>query len=481
MRRVVAGFNGGFQATHGQFGMQANGVLYLPPKAYAATVMEMRDGTTAFGAWPKNPKEASAADVPEEVLSFRQNMTPLVDRNKYNPWGRAWWGGVPPGWHDAVHTTRSGICMTKEGFVAYFWGNEIGPEPLGRAMLVARCAFGIHLDMNPGLAGFEFYNVQPAATFQPLGRPLQSDWEYEGTFKDMPEFKFRSRRMIKSMGHILFPRYVQRDARDFFYLTARSVLPGPALDKDSSWRVKGLPQHGFPYAIAITSVELPNKKRVRVMRLDPRTVRVDATPESGAGAAPSADEKVVATFGRPRSTREAGAPKPPEKGDRKLFLGGHVFSIAKNASPGSVAIAEIAAHPIDARAAAGISDEDGMLQWIELMPEDRPDAQTGEEMMKLLEHIGCSARGLVTSDVRAYPGGAMDTGAEPSAPHSTIRIASLEPDTIRSISSSAWVSSAGLTTKSPSSLPIRTAPTKACTGTGEIASAAEAAFIARMS
>ena len=39
----------------------------------------------------------------------------------------------------------------------------------------------------------------------------------------------------------------------------------------------------------------------------------------------------------------------------------------------------------------------------------------------------------------------------------------------------------GLTTKSPSSLPIRTAPTCLATGTGEIASAAEAPFIARMS
>jgi hypothetical protein len=38
-----------------------------------------------------------------------------------------------------------------------------------------------------------------------------------------------------------------------------------------------------------------------------------------------------------------------------------------------------------------------------------------------------------------------------------------------------------LTTKSPSSLPIRTAPTWAATGIGEIASAAEAPFIARMS
>ena len=50
----------------------------------------------------------------------------------------------------------------------------------------------------------------------------------------------------------------------------------------------------------------------------------------------------------------------------------------------------------------------------------------------------------------------------PLAPHSTIRIASLEPETIRSISSSSSVSSSGLTTKSPSSLPIRTAPT--CVG-----------------
>ena len=249
IRHVVAGFNGGFQATHGEFGMQANGVLYLPPKPYGATVMELRDGTTAFGAWP------NAAEVPDEVLSFRQNMTPLVQNDKYNPWGRAWWGGVPPGWHDAVHTTRSGVCLTKENFVAYFWGNDIGPEPLGRAMLVARCAFGIHLDMNPGLAGFEFYNVQTAANFAPLGRPLQPDWEYEGGFKDLPDFKFRARRMVKSMGHMLFPRYIHRDARDFFYLTARTVLPGTPITgggaaeaaadgEGGSFRVKGLPQHG---------------------------------------------------------------------------------------------------------------------------------------------------------------------------------------------------------------------------------------------
>ena len=86
MRRVVAGFNGGFQAVHGEFGMQADGVLYLPPKPYAATVLELRDGSTGFGSWPEK------SDVPDEVLSYRQNLTALIDHGEFNPWKRDWWG-----------------------------------------------------------------------------------------------------------------------------------------------------------------------------------------------------------------------------------------------------------------------------------------------------------------------------------------------------------------------------------------------------
>ena len=447
IRHVVAGFNGGFQATHGEFGMQANGVLYLPPKPYGATVMELRDGTTAFGAWPRE------TDVPDEVLSFRQNMTALVQKDKFNPWGRAWWGGVPPGWHDAIHTTRSGVCLTKENFVAYFWGNDIGPEPLGRAMLVARCAFGIHLDMNPGLAGFEFYNVQTTSSFQPLGRPLQPDWEYEGGFKDLPDFRFRARRMVKSMGHMLFPRYIHRDARDFFYLTARTVLPGapiagtgepgsPMDGEGGNWRVKGLPQHGYPYAVAITSVRLgpeATDKRARVLRIDPRTVM-------GATGAPAAGSEIVATFGKARvvappptpgdKKRPAGGRSPAagtnESGDagagaRRLWIGGHVFGIDRGVPTTGVAIADVVAIDApgasEARSAVGIADEDGMLQWVELLPEDKADATTADRMLKLLDRLGCSSRGLVTGDVRAFLGGSLDIGGQAaSAPSATVRL-----------------------------------------------------------
>jgi hypothetical protein len=413
LRHVVGGFNGGFQATHGEFGMQVNGVLYLPPKPFGATVMELRDGTTAFGAWPKE------SPVPDDVLSFRQNMTFMVQNDKYNPWGRPWWGGVPPGWHDAIHTTRSGLCLTKEGFVAYLFGHDIGPEPLGRAMLAARCQVGIHLDMNPGLAGFEFYNMQTAATWKPLGRPLQPDWEYEGTMKDMPDFKFRARRMTKSMGHILFPRYIQRDGRDFFYLTTRMVLPGAPLDPnpDDAWRVKGLPQHGFPYASAIASVPLGREgRRARVLRLDPHVLRP---------AAPSEEDKaLVCVFGKSRA--KAKDATSDDGGDKKLWLGGHVFTIEKTPAPGSGAIAITSVVPPGApgaslaRAAVGVSDEDGMLQWVELMPDDAPSAEASGAMLDLLAKSGCSARGLVLGDLRAYLGGSLDIGGAPATPAGTV-------------------------------------------------------------
>ncbi|MBX3192431.1 MAG: hypothetical protein KF819_35900 [Labilithrix sp.] len=433
IRHVVAGFNGGFQATHGEFGMQASGVLYLPPKPYGATVMELRDGTTAFGAWP------TSTDVPDEILSFRQNLTPLVQNDKWNPWGRAWWGGVPPGWQDAIHTTRSGLCLTKEKFVAYFWGNDIGAEPLGRAMLAARCAFGIHLDMNPGLAGFEFYNVQPASSFQPLGRPLQTDWEYEGGFKDLPELKYRARRMVKSMGHILFPRYIQRDARDFFYLTARTVLPGapipspsgeaaPAKEgEDGAWRVKGLPQHGYPYAVAITTARA-GERSVRVARIDPRTVH--AASSEGDGADADGKSSVVAAFGRPArpraslgtgndardARRRKEKPSEPDAHDgAKLWLGARVFTIGKQPPPSALAIADVQAAGPESRAAVGISDEDGMLQWVELLPDDKADAASAQHMLELLARLGCSSRALVFGDVRLFLGGSLDIGGQPAA------------------------------------------------------------------
>jgi hypothetical protein len=414
LRRVVAGFNGGFQAVHGEFGMEANGIVYLPPKPYAATILEMRDGSTTMGSWPKN------TDVPDEVLSYRQNLTALVQDDKFNPYGRVWWGGTPKGWADNIHTTRSGTCITKDDFVGYFWGADLSAEVLAAAMLGARCAYGVHLDMNPGLAGFEFYNVQTASSFKALGRPIQADWEYEGMFRELPEFKFRARRMIKGMQQQNFPQYIHRDGRDFFYLTQRPVLPGaelpaPATPKrpdEGQWRVKGLPQHGFPYAMAIASTRPDPTRpdiRVRALRLDPRTVR----PAGSAGT--SAETPTVVSF--------LGGGKPPRSGEVGLWLASGMFTIGaapetKDAVPLAQGVPLATPAAKSARIGVGVHDEDGMVEWIELAPDVRADDTTAKILDKHLESAGCSMRMLVTGEARALLGGTLDIAGDPAAPPS---------------------------------------------------------------
>jgi hypothetical protein len=417
IRRVVAGFNGGFQAIHGEFGMQADGVLYLPPKPYAATVLEMRDGETELGTWPEK------SDVPDDVLSYRQNLTALIDHGEFNPWKREWWGGTPKGWKDNIHTTRTGICLTKENFVGYFYGLDISAEVLAQGMTLARCEYGVHLDMNPGLAGFEFYNVQPAKSWTPLGRKLQDDWEFEGSIKEIPEFNFRARRMIKGMRHMNFPQYIQRDGRDFFYLTQRPVLPGAELpvlgapptppegtheSGEGAWRVKGLPQHGFPYAMAISALHPDTQHpelKVRALRIDPRTVVPAGSPGT------NADTPTVVTFVAPRT---AGG----TKAERRAWFANGVFLVGTNEPAADattlgdgVSIASPAA--ATARAAVGVQDEDGMLDWIELLPETTPSATTAKLMDSVLARAGCSSRMLVTGDSRALLGGTLDLAAQP--------------------------------------------------------------------
>ena len=51
-KRLVGAFNGGFQALHGEFGMMAEGRVYLPPKPWAATVAVFEDGRVGMGSWP---------------------------------------------------------------------------------------------------------------------------------------------------------------------------------------------------------------------------------------------------------------------------------------------------------------------------------------------------------------------------------------------------------------------------------------------
>jgi hypothetical protein len=381
MGRLLGALNGGFQAMHGEFGMMADRVVYLPPKPYAATVAELSDGSTGFGTWPET------GAIPRDMLSFRQNMTPLVVDDAPNPYKRHWWGGVPPGWTQESRTVRSGICFTKEGFVGYFYGASIDPDVLALAMLRARCTYGIHLDMNAGHTGLELYRAAPKGKVPAINHPLDDMWEARGNVPGMDGWEFIGRRMFRLMALMNFPRYIGTEQRDFFYLTLRPTLPGepvpsavtPAEPGEGAWRVQGLEQHGWPPAIATTHVR-PDAARptttVGLIKLDPRLVRAPSPGEAGAGR--------IIEFRTPIAARDMSsalwhsaqfgfqiAREPPEPHATRITFG---YAAAEKQA-------------IGASAALGI-DAQGMLIYARLTDGEQPGSD-GALLRSLLGSLGC--------------------------------------------------------------------------------------------
>jgi hypothetical protein len=284
MNRLVGAFNGGFQATHGEFGMMSSGRVYLPPKPWAATIAVYDNGRVKMGSWLPPPEGVrnyyskwAIDQIPDGMVEYRQNLTSVVEDGTYNPWERWYWGAAPKNAESQTYIDRSGVCLTERGYFAYFWGRSMGPKQLGKAMLAARCVRGMHLDMNLRHTGFEFYNVEPKGEQEPLEKDLTSS-QYEGPVPHTDgEYQVRAREAVKSMAPRRFPRYLRRDPRDFFYLMLKPTLPGPHLQAGASapegagkFSTEGLPHAGWPHAFARTFLGGSEGKRTWLVRIDPR-------------------------------------------------------------------------------------------------------------------------------------------------------------------------------------------------------------------
>lgn len=315
LSRLVGGFNGAFQGLHGEYGVYAEGALLLPPKPYAATIALLADGNAAFGSWPAEQRE-----IPDEVLEFRQNLTALVDGGQYNPWGRNDWGAVLNNPAD-LRTARSGLCLTRDEHVAFFWGADLNPRGLADAMVAARCEYGVHLDMNGTNTGFEFYRVERRGSLPPAGhRVASSGAEAEGDVEDVSGLVFRARRMVRSMPHQV-PRYIRRNPRDFFYLLLRPVLPGapiasvvsPAVSNEGTWHVAGLSQLPFPWPMARTRIrpDVAQPERwVNLVRIDPRRVQLAPADATGTLVARVVNAEVASDAGPLRISMTTGTTGP---------------------------------------------------------------------------------------------------------------------------------------------------------------------------
>jgi hypothetical protein len=193
LSRVVGAFNGAFKTTHGAYGMMVHRRILLPPKSGAATVVVTQDGRVGLGTWPQSTA------IPDDVVSFRQNLEPLVEEGKLTPSGRTQWGFSLPG--TSIMTERSGLCTTGSGQLFYLWGDEVSATTLGRAMILAGCSYGIHLDMNPHHTGFVFANFRSAAS---------RDYDVK---------------LLTPQMEISPDRYIEYSPKDFFYLMLRNPKP----------------------------------------------------------------------------------------------------------------------------------------------------------------------------------------------------------------------------------------------------------------
>ncbi|MSP26568.1 MAG: hypothetical protein EXR75_15755 [Myxococcales bacterium] len=192
---LVAAFNGGFKATHGQYGMLLEGVEFLPPRDYACTFVHGKDGSLTIGTWSELKADKAA------MLYYRQTPPCLVEKGevhaalRYNEYAKGW-GATVSG---ETVIRRSAMGLSEDGGLIYFGiGDALTAQSLARGVKAAGAHAVAELDVNYSYPRFLFY--AKAETDKP---PLVTSAIIAGI-----EFSK--------------DQYVTRPSpRDFFYLTRR--------------------------------------------------------------------------------------------------------------------------------------------------------------------------------------------------------------------------------------------------------------------
>jgi hypothetical protein len=196
--RLLAVFNGGFMARHGNYGMMLDGAVYVPPKDDACAVGIGHDGDIVIASWPAlEPKAAS-------LWAWRQTPPCLVEQGAVNPrlageLASRKWGAAQGGDRDI---RRSALALDPSGrTLIYAFGDWVTATLLAEALHAAGAAHAAELDINWSYTRF-FFMEQTAEGTPRIAESIVPKLEYSP----------------KS--------YTQKPAaRDFFYVLARPQRP----------------------------------------------------------------------------------------------------------------------------------------------------------------------------------------------------------------------------------------------------------------
>lgn len=170
--RLLAGFNGGFKAVHGSYGMMVDGVTILTPIPGMATIAIYKSGEVRIGAWGRD------ITLTPDIVAYRQNCPLLVDAGQINP---AVNNGRFKDWGFTVNnvdaTWRTGIGITQDGnYLIYAVGNSLTVESLARALQQAGGYYAMQLDINGFFDRFVTYApaTSPYARYPLVAKKLFS-------------------------------------------------------------------------------------------------------------------------------------------------------------------------------------------------------------------------------------------------------------------------------------------------------------------
>jgi len=189
-RPLLAAFNGGFKARHGQFGAMVDGTIALPPKAGFATVAIYRDGRVRIGAWGTD----ILADP--DLVAWRQNGPLVILHGHINPHtidSTSHDGGIILNGVTAIW--RSGLRIGADAHTLYYVvGNSLTLSALVRTLATTGATTALQLDINIGMVHFDALQSTPAGL---MSAPL-----------------FDAMKMQRDTCYLI------GDKRDYFYVTA---------------------------------------------------------------------------------------------------------------------------------------------------------------------------------------------------------------------------------------------------------------------
>jgi len=191
---LIAVFNGGFKALHGQYSMMLGGKIFLPPRDIACTVGLYRDGSIRIRTWP------NVSSTQSDMVAYRQTPPCLVEQDVLNnklTESTKNWGATVSG---ETVIRRSAIGIDASGKTLFYaLGEAVTAQSLATAMKAVGARDAAQLDVNYAYPRFLFFDHPPAA-------------ERRAVMSLVPHVDYRSLDYVK-----------EPSPRDFFYITRRSL------------------------------------------------------------------------------------------------------------------------------------------------------------------------------------------------------------------------------------------------------------------